>query len=35
MDKKQLFRLMGSAAGAVLPFWLLDLTLRMTTGCAA
>ena len=35
MDQKQLFRLMGSAAGAVLPFWLLDLTLRMTTGCAA
>ncbi len=35
MDKKQLLRLIGSAAGAVLPFWLLDLTLRAATGCAA
>lgn len=35
MDKKQLLRLGGSAAGAVLPFWLLDLTLRAATGCAA
>lgn len=35
MDKKQLLRLGGSAAGAVLPFWLLDLTLRTATGCAA
>ena len=35
MDKKQLLRLMGSTAGAVLPFWLLDLTLRAATGCGA
>lgn len=35
MDKKQLLRLGGSVAGAVLPFWLLDLTLRAATGCAA
>lgn len=35
MDKKQLLRLGGSAAGAVLPFWLLDLTLRAATGGAA
>lgn len=35
MDKKQLLRLSGSAAGAVLPFWLLDLTLRAATGGAA
>lgn len=35
MDKKQLLRFGGSAAGAVLPFWLLDLTLRTATGCAA
>lgn len=35
MDKRQLLRLGGSAAGAVLPFWLLDLTLRAATGCAA
>lgn len=35
MEKKQLLRLGGRAAGAVLPFWLLDLTLRASTGCAA
>lgn len=35
MDEKQLLRLGGSVAGAVLPFWLLDLTLRVATGCAA
>lgn len=35
MDKKQLLRLGGSVVGAVLPFWLLDLTLRAATGCAA
>ena len=35
MDEKQLLRLGGSVAGAVLPFWLLDLTLRAATGCAA
>ena len=35
MDKKQLLQLGGSVAGAVLPFWLLDLTLRAATGCAA
>ena len=35
MDKKQLLRWIGSAAGAVLPFWLLDLTLRASTDCAA
>lgn len=35
MDKKQLLRLGGSVAGAVLPFCLLDLTLRAATGCAA
>ena len=35
MDKKQLLQWFGSAAGAVLPFWLLDLTLRIATGGAA
>ena len=35
MDKKQLLRWIGSAANAVLPFWLLDLTLRVATDCAA
>lgn len=35
MDKRQLLRLGGRAAGAVLPFWLLDLTLRAAAGSAA
>lgn len=35
MTKQQILRLCGSTAPAVLPFWLLDLTLRIATDCGA
>ena len=35
MTKQQFLRLCGSTATAVLPFWLLDLTLRIATDCGA